>query len=411
MTVKQLKQAINTQMLKETSEALEPDFYEWVARAWGLSKDEIDADKTRLASLQKLFQQKKLLNKSLGRSYVDADGNQVEHAGNAAISKTIDTLVPSQTKKPKPQEDGKENLFGVHSHADVGKQIFDIDPTDKKAVNTKRVQAQNLERDLATRDEGGEWKGKFVTRARSFLSDPTFMQRFMKTVERSAFEFVELMEEHLQEKGGVVNMAMVYDFYTKLIGIGVVEAQALTKLMNREIPVMRRLFDLVADQTGNQLAPEDFLIHDIEEGLVIPEHLVEKLIERSPPQIERMMKEQFGSDPETESLVKELVSMIQIFQSAVQSEEKTGGTANSDNLMTLLKAELASAGLSDEEQDQEIEGHESRKKPGSALSSDLQEMLGHIVDFVKDNFVSGENVLLSFQNYVSKNFNPSATKT
>ena len=377
----------------------EQEFYDWTSRAWKLGKEDLENDKPRLANLQKIFVQKQGLNKTLGDTHKGTKGSN-------KVSDTLDALAGTVETPEEVADKKKQYNMGVHSHGDVATNIFDVDASDKGAVNSKRVMTQRLENDLLSQDSEGNWKGKFINRNKTFLEDPDFMEKFMFTVEKSAFEFTDMIEKFLA--GKPVNIATVVEFYKHLEKAGIIEPQAFNKIVNREAQAMLHLFDLVKDTSGAQISPEDFLIEDMEESLVIPENIISRLLTRTPEQVERLLREQFphnAQDEEGMDLIKQMVDKIVRFQQ-LETEGTSQGIAN---LSAMLKAELEGGDYDhnvDEidamQQGFEKTGQENKDK---FLASVRQE-LSDLITFFKEHFVSGENVFWSFQNYVTKKFNP-----
>ena len=378
----------------------EQEFYAWTQRAWGKSKEELELDRPRLTNLQKLFVAKQGLNKHLGDTVKGTKGSSV-------VSKTIEDLSGMPETPEEEAEKKKQYNMGVHSHGDVATQVFDVDPTDKKGVNSKRVMTQRLENDLLSQDEEGKWSGKFMNRNRSFLEDPEFMEKFMFTVNKSAFEFTDMIDKFLGDTKPL-NLKTVVEFYEFLTKQGVIEPQAFNHVVNREAQAMLRLFQLVKDQSGKLSEPEEFLISDMEESLVIPENIIGKLLTRTPEQVERLLREQFPEnvgDSEGEDLIKQMVEKISRFQQL----ETEGTSQGINNLSAMLKAELEGGDYDHnvDEIDAMTQGFEQTGKDNKdKFLAAVRQELSDIISFFKENFVSGENVFWSFQNYVTKKFNP-----
>lgn len=378
----------------------EQEFYDWTQRAWKLSKEDLELDRPRLTNLQKLFVAKQSLNKHLGDTVKGTKGS-------SAVSKTIDDLSGMPETPEEEAEKKKQYNMGVHSHGDVATQVFDVDPTDKKGVNSKRVMTQRLENDLLSQDEEGKWSGKFMNRNRSFLEDPEFMEKFMFTVNKSAFEFTDMIDKFLGDTKPL-NLKTVVEFYELLVKQGVIEPQAFNHVVNREAQAMLRLFQLIKDQSGKLSEPEEFLISDMEESLVIPENIIGKLLTRTPEQVERLLREQFPEnvgDSEGEDLIKQMVEKISRFQQL----ETEGTSQGINNLSAMLKAELEGGDYDHnvDEIDAMTQGFEQTGKDNKdKFLAAVRQELSDIISFFKENFVSGENVFWSFQNYVTKKFNP-----
>jgi hypothetical protein len=205
-----------------------------------------------------------------------------------------------------------------------------------------------------------------------------------------------------------LNLKTVVEFYELLVKQGVIEPQAFNHVVNREAQAMLRLFQLVKDQSGKLSEPEEFLISDMEESLVIPENIIGKLLTRTPEQVERLLREQFPEnvgDSEGEDLIKQMVEKISRFQQL----ETEGTSQGINNLSAMLKAELEGGDYDHnvDEIDAMTQGFEQTGKANKdKFLAAVRQELSDIISFFKENFVSGENVFWSFQNYVTKKFNP-----